>query len=99
MVRCCICGEITKHAASEVCDRCHAEGVPSESGGVELPVERLVKCPFCGGSAKETLVFGRAGVMCTQCPAYMRSQEVCGGSVVEAWNTRAFNGLSSAGRR
>jgi len=44
MVRCCICGEMTKHAASEVCDRCHAEGVPSENSGVEPPVERLVKC-------------------------------------------------------
>lgn len=54
-------------------------------------MSELKPCPFCGDEARESKIFGRAGVVCRNCTAEMRSEEICDGevAVITAWNTRA----------
>lgn len=49
----------------------------------------LKPCPFCGGEAKVSNVFGRAGVICKDCQAEMRGYlGMTEEEVKEAWNRR-----------
>ena len=54
--------------------------------------EELKPCPFCGGEAKETNVFGRIGISCEECGVMLRSEEICRetgyGSLYQTWNHR-----------
>lgn len=52
-------------------------------------MSELKKCPFCGGEAKTSVVFGRAGVVCTECDANIRMYlDASVEDAVKAWNNR-----------
>ena len=49
----------------------------------------IKSCPFCGGEAKVSDVFGRAGVVCKNCLSEMRGYlGMTNEDVVKIWNTR-----------
>lgn len=49
----------------------------------------LKKRPFCGGEAKTSVVFGRAGIVCTECDANIRMYlDASMEDAVKAWNNR-----------
>ena len=49
----------------------------------------LLNCPFCGGEARTASVFGRAGVICTECDANIRMfLDAPMEEAIKAWNTR-----------
>ena len=70
------------------CQECNYPSKPTEKS---VCSNELLLCPFCGGKAETGTNFGRAGVRCTECPANIRSDEICGGEdgVLKAWNRRA----------
>lgn len=50
---------------------------------------KLLNCPFCGGEAKTSFVFGRAGIVCTNCDANIRMYlDASTEDAIKAWNTR-----------
>ena len=56
----------------------------------------LKPCPFCGGVAEISLLFGRYGVACSSCqgaiiPCPYQSKE----EAIEAWNRRAEDGTEN----
>ena len=52
-------------------------------------MEELKKCPFCGGEAKTSFVFGRAGVVCAECDANIRMYlDASMEDAIKAWNNR-----------
>ena len=52
-------------------------------------MNELKKCPFCGGEAKTSRVFGRAGVVCMECDANIRMYlDASMEEAIQAWNTR-----------
>lgn len=52
-------------------------------------MSELKRCPFCGGEARTASVFGRAGVICTECDANIRMfLDASMEDAIEAWNTR-----------
>lgn len=51
--------------------------------------DRLKPCPFCGGEARITDVFGRKGIVCKDCYAEMRGcLDMTSDEIARCWNTR-----------
>ena len=51
--------------------------------------DRLKPCPFCGGDARITDVFGRTGIVCEECFAEMRGYlDITPEEMSRYWNTR-----------
>ncbi len=51
--------------------------------------DKLKPCPFCGGEARITDVFGRTGIVCKYCFAEMRGYlDMTPEEMTRYWNTR-----------
>lgn len=77
----------------------------------EFTADRLLPCPFCGGSAKFTTTgndrtrIRKAEIKCTKChvtratAAMLHNLEWCGRKAVELWNMRWKDGLTKNNER
>lgn len=52
-------------------------------------MSELKRCPFCGGEARHSTVFGRNGIVCNDCYCDMRGHlDATPEQMARAWNTR-----------